>query len=194
MEVIADDPRVRQRGTDRLAVGVVWVDRDHLDPGADLRRQRAEPALDGAPVAPVEHLDHAPAVQVRDDGGPLVAAAVVGLVERQPPRPPADVARLEPVGSVGERAYDVVAAGAFLARNLRVRGAVDDALGQPPTEAPSHPLTGRQPLIGLGERAPALGAAVAALAPHQPVTRPAIGRSRTRTRGRSFTRSSLPPQ
>jgi energy-converting hydrogenase Eha subunit B len=89
----------------------------HLDPGADLRRQRAEPALDGAPVAPVEHLDHAPAVQVRDDGGQLAAAAVMGLIERQPARPAVAATRLALVGALGERAGYLVAARAFLARD-----------------------------------------------------------------------------
>ncbi|MGZ4326238.1 MAG: hypothetical protein ACXVHB_32715 [Solirubrobacteraceae bacterium] len=58
-----------------------------------------------------------------------MAAAVMRLVQRQPPRPV--VARLEPVGTVGERPGDLVAAGALLARDLGVRGTVDHPLGQP---------------------------------------------------------------
>jgi hypothetical protein len=40
VEVIADDPDVRQRRLDRLAVAVVGVDRDHLDARPDLAGQR----------------------------------------------------------------------------------------------------------------------------------------------------------
>jgi hypothetical protein len=79
------------------------VDRDHLDAGAHLGGQRLKPALDGAPVAPVEHLDHAPSAQVGDHSGKLMAAAVMRLVQRQPPRPAVDIARLALVGAVGER-------------------------------------------------------------------------------------------
>jgi hypothetical protein len=34
VEVVADDPSVLQRGVDGLALGVVGVDRDDLDPRA----------------------------------------------------------------------------------------------------------------------------------------------------------------
>jgi hypothetical protein len=49
-----------------------------------------------------------------------------------------------------------------------VRGAHVHALGQLPAEAASHALTGRQLLVRLSARAPALDAPVTALAPHQP--------------------------
>jgi hypothetical protein len=128
VEVIADDPRVRQRRADRLAVGVVGIDRDHLDPGTNLAGQRAQPPLDGAPVAAVEHLDHAATVQVGDHRGQLMTAAVVRLVQRQAPRPV--LARLEPVGAVGEGARDLVAGGALLARDLGMGGAIRHSLAQ----------------------------------------------------------------
>jgi len=74
--------RVRQRAADRLTVAVVGVDRDHRDAQANVLGQRAQPALDGAPVAPVERLDHAATIQVGHDGGQLAAATVMGLIER----------------------------------------------------------------------------------------------------------------
>src|SRR4051794_23616988 len=61
-----------------------------------------------------------------------------------------DVAGLELVRSIGERARDLIAAGALLVRHLGVRGAADDALGQPRPETPGHPLTRGQLLMGLG--------------------------------------------
>lgn len=79
-----------------------------------------------------------------------------------------EVARLALARVLGERACDLIAAGALLARDLGVRGAIVHALGQPPAEAASHALTGSRLLVRFSERAPALEAPVAALAPHQP--------------------------
>lgn len=166
--MVANDPGVRQCGSNRVAVGVVGVDRDHLDPAANVGGQRGKPALDGAAVATIEHLDHAAAVQVGNHGGQLMAAAVMGLVQRQPARRALALACRESLGAVGEGAGDLVAGGVLLAGDLSVRGAADDALGQPCSEADGHPPTGGKLLVGLGERAPAFGAAVAALSPHQP--------------------------
>jgi len=97
-----------------------------------------------------------------------MAAAVMGLVERQPPRRALPSAGLESLGTVGEGAGDLIAGGVLLVRDLGVRGAPDDSLGQPRAEASRHALTRRQPLVGLGERACAVGPPAAALAPHQP--------------------------
>jgi hypothetical protein len=72
-----------------------------------------------------------------------VAAAVMGLVQRQPPRRTLAIARVVVVGAVGERPRDLVAAGVLLARDLGVRGAVDDALGQPCSESGRSPADGR---------------------------------------------------
>jgi hypothetical protein len=165
--MVTDDPGVRQRGADRVAVGVVGIDRDHLDPAANVGGQGGKPALDGAPIAAIEHLDHAAAVQIGDHGGQLIAAAVMGLVQRQPARPALAIPRLEPLGALGEGAGDLVAGGVLLARDLGVRGAADDTLGQPRSEADGHAPTGGQVLVGLGERPRALHTAAAALAPHQ---------------------------
>ena len=82
VEVVDDDPGVRQFGADRLPVGVVGVDRDDLDRAPCVFGQRAQVALDAAPAAPVEHLDHAPAVEIGHDGRELAAASVMGLIER----------------------------------------------------------------------------------------------------------------
>jgi hypothetical protein len=79
-----------------------------------------------------------------------------------------EVARLALARVLGERACDLIAAGALLARDLGVRGAIVHALGQPPAEAASHALTGSQLLVRLSERAPALDTPIAALASHQP--------------------------
>jgi hypothetical protein len=154
MEVVADDPGVRQRRADRLAVTVVGVDRDDLDARPNLDGQRRQPALHRAAVAPVEELNHAPAVQVRDHGGQLAAAAVMGLIERSSTRPVLAVARLALLGPVGERARHLVAAGVLLARDLCVRRAIGHALGQPCTEASGHALTRGQLLVGLGDVRP----------------------------------------
>jgi hypothetical protein len=168
VKVVADDARLRQRATDRLTVAIGGIDRDHLDARPNLVGQRAQPALHRAPVAPVEHLHDATAVQIRDDGGQLTAAAVMGLIERQATRPAVDVTRRALADALTKRTSDLIAAGALLARDLGMRGTVPDALGQPPAEAPGHALTRGQLLMRLGKRAPAVSAPVAALAPHQP--------------------------
>jgi hypothetical protein len=153
---------------DRLPVGLVGVDRDHLDRPPVLFWQRAQVALDPAPAAAVEHLDHPLAVEVGDDRGKLAAAAVVGLIERQPPRRPRLAARGELVlRARSEGAGDLVARRALTARHLGMGGAAAHPLEQAPAEAPRHALARRQLGMGLGERPPAAPAAVAALAPHQ---------------------------
>jgi hypothetical protein len=64
-----------------------------------------------------------------------MAAAVMRLVQRQPARRALAIGRVELVGAVCEGAGDVLARGVLLARDLGVRGAADDALGQPCPEA-----------------------------------------------------------
>jgi hypothetical protein len=69
--------------------------RDDLDRARALLGQRAQVALhSAAAAAPVEHLHHPLAVdgRLRDE---LAAAAVLGLVERQPPRWPRRATRLK---------------------------------------------------------------------------------------------------
>lgn len=82
----------------------------------------------GASFAAVEDLDDTLAVLMRDDRGRLAAAAVMG-----PHRARAAVAsgprrRPQTTGTVSERASDLVAAGALLARNL----GVPPCIAQPP--------------------------------------------------------------
>jgi hypothetical protein len=101
---------------------------------------------------------------------------VVCFVERHPPR--LVLARLEPIGAVGEGARELIAGGALLARALGMGGAIRRSLAQARAELGGHPLTSGQLLVGLPTASP----------------HPAIGRSRTGTRGRFLTRSSPPPQ
>jgi hypothetical protein len=120
------------------------------------------------PRAAVEHLDDPPTVEVGDDRGQLAAAAVVGLVERQPPRRPRLAAGGELITSArSEGTGDLVARRALPARHLGVRRAAAHPLEHAPPEAPRHALARRQLRVRLGERPPTLPAAVAALAPHQ---------------------------
>lgn len=123
MEVITDDPRVRQLGADRFAVGIVGVDRDHLDHASILLGQRAQVALNAAAAAPVEHLDHAATIEIGDHGRELAAAPVMRLIQRQPPRRCNRARRLQRVTAIAERARDLIARGLLLARDLGVRGA-----------------------------------------------------------------------
>lgn len=127
MEVITDDPRVRQLGADRFAVGIVGVDRDHLDHASILLGQRAQVALNAAAAAPVEHLDHAATIEIGDHGRELAAAPVMRLIQRQPPRRSNRARRLQRVTAIAERARDLLvcssARGLLLARDLGVRGA-----------------------------------------------------------------------
>ena len=80
VEAVAHDPGVGQRGPDRLAVGVARVDRDDLDPRPDIIWQRRQQALDDLALTAGQHLDHAPAIEIRDDRGQLAATAVVRLI------------------------------------------------------------------------------------------------------------------
>ena len=70
-------------------------------------------------------------------------------------------------GALGEGAPDLVAAGRLGARDLGVSAAAGGALVQQRAEAAADPLTGRQLGVALAEAAPAVAAAVAALAPEQ---------------------------
>jgi hypothetical protein len=138
--VIDDDPRVRELGADRLAVRLVGIDRDHLDRPPRVRRERAQVALDAAAAAPVEHLHHAPAIQIGDHRREFAAAAVMGLVQREPPRGPGR--RLQLVAAVAERARSC-------ARSASVTHAGCGSTGSRtacrptgrPTSAPSPPPT-----------------------------------------------------
>jgi len=62
--VVADDPSVRQRCADRLAVCLAGIDRDHLDRLSLLGWKRSQPALTRASIAAAEDLDDSPAVQI----------------------------------------------------------------------------------------------------------------------------------
>ena len=85
-----------------------------------------------------------PAVQVGDDRSQLTAAAMMRLIERQPPRRAILAPRDELVAGDRERAGDLVAGGVLLARDLGVRGAAPTTLGQPRAEPDAHALTRRQ--------------------------------------------------
>jgi hypothetical protein len=164
MEVIADDPSMRQLGADRLSVGVVGIDRDDLDRRPLARGQGTEVALNAAATASVEHLDHAPAIEIRDHGGQLATATVIRLIQRQPPRRRHGT---QPSAAIAKRARDLIAAGLLLAGNLGMGAAAMHTFQQPPTEARGDALTGRQLGMRLGERASAALAVVAPFAPDQ---------------------------
>jgi hypothetical protein len=98
----------------------------------------------------------------------FAAAALVGLVERQPPRRPRLAARRELVLSArSEGTRDLVARRPLVAGDLGVRAAAAHPLEEMPAEATGHALARRKLGLRLRERPPAAGAAVAALAPHQ---------------------------
>jgi hypothetical protein len=166
VEVVDHDPRPRKHRPDRLAVGLVGIDRDHLDRTAVRLRERAQVALHAPAAATVEHLHHAPAVEIGHHRRELPAAAVMRLVERQPPRR-APRPRRQLLGTVAKGTRDLVARGGFLARHLCVGGTPADAREQPPAKAPRDPLARRQLRVLLGERPAARPAQEAALAPHQ---------------------------
>jgi hypothetical protein len=167
VEVIDDDPGVRQFGADRLPVSVMGVDRDDLDRPPVSLRERLQPALHGAAAAAVEDVDDAAAVQVRYDGRQLAPAPVRGLIERQPPRRSPLARRQQLVAAVGEHPRHLIARGVLVARELGMRCALAATLEQPGPEAGSHALAGRQLRVSLGERAPARLTVEAALAPRQ---------------------------
>lgn len=119
-------------------------------------------------AAAVEQLHHAAAVEVGNDSRELLAATVVGLVERQSPRGTRRATHLELVLRADpERAPDLVAARALLARHLGVRRPAAHPLQQAPPEASRDPLALGQLGVRLAERPPTTPAAVAPLAPHQ---------------------------
>jgi hypothetical protein len=80
------------------------------------------------------------------------ASMVVCFVERHPPR--LVLARLEPIGAVGEGARELVAGGALLARALGMGGAIRRSLAQARAELGGHPLTSGQLLVGLPTASP----------------------------------------
>jgi hypothetical protein len=95
VKAVAHDPRVGKRRADRLPVGLGRVDRDDLDPGADVLRQPEQPPLDHPALAAIEHLDHPPAIHIRDHRRELPAMAVMRLIQRQAPGRPVLPASLE---------------------------------------------------------------------------------------------------
>jgi hypothetical protein len=81
----------------------------------------------------MEHLDDAAAVDVRDDRGDLAAPALVGLVERPPPRTARLAARFKlVVGARAEAPRGLVARGALTARHLGVGGPAAHPLERAP--------------------------------------------------------------
>jgi hypothetical protein len=166
VERVADDLRLRQLLAYGLPVGVVGIDRDRPDRLTLRRGQRAQIALHDAPAAPFEHLDDATVVRVGNDRRQLVAAPVVSLIEGEPPRRPSLGVRdqLDP-GAEREGAPDLVAGRLLGTRDLGVGGTLARASKQAPPEPPRYPLSRRQLLMPLRERAAADATAKAALAP-----------------------------
>jgi hypothetical protein len=98
--------------------------------------QRAQVALHPAAAATVEQLDHAPAVEVGNHRREFAAAAVMRLVERQPPHRPRPATRLELVLRAGaESARNLVAARLLVAGQLGVSATAARPLEQAPPSA-----------------------------------------------------------
>ena len=131
VERVDHDPRPGQLGANRLPVSLGGIDRDDLDRSPPLVGERAQPALHHGPRAPVEDLDHRPAVEIRGDRGQLAAAPVVGLVEREATGRPPLAPLGELVGGVTKGALNLIARGPLAARHFGVGGAADDPLAQP---------------------------------------------------------------
>src|SRR5712691_1896277 len=160
--------RARQRRPQRLPVGEGGIDRDRFERPPLLLGQRAQEALERAPVAALEHLDDAAAVGVADDRHqPLRAAPVRGLVDRKPARERPRAGSELPGGAEPEGALDLVAARLLLARDLELRAARAQPREEAGAEARAHPLPGGQLGMRLAEAAPAAAAAKAALAPDE---------------------------
>ena len=88
MEVVDHDSSSGQLALDRLPVGVVGIDRHDPDSPPMLLWERPQIPLHDPAAAAIEHLDHTPAIKIGDDSRELVTAAMVRLIERQPPRRP----------------------------------------------------------------------------------------------------------
>ena len=86
MEVVDHDSSPWQLVLDRMPVGVVGIDRHDPDSPPVLLWERPQIPLHDPAAAAIEHLDHAPAIKIGDDGRELVTAAMVRLIQRQPPR------------------------------------------------------------------------------------------------------------
>jgi hypothetical protein len=187
VEVVADDPRPRQLGADCLPIGVVGIDRDHLDRPPGLLGQRAQETLDaavaGARRAPRSRgggRDRTPRSPARGRGGdgPRPATAAVAVAPRE---------GLQLVAAVAQRARDLIADGLLLAATSGC-AAMAPAFQEPPAEARRHALTGRQlPWVSVNVR-PQPSPQKCRLRQSRYVGRPASGRSRTCSTGRSSTR------
>jgi hypothetical protein len=143
MEAIADDPSVGQRGPDRVAVGLWGIDRDDLDSRAHIGRESSQPAFDDLALAAGEHLDHPPAIEIRDDRRELATAAVMRLIQRQPARRPVPAPSDELVTGERERSVNLLAAGALITSHLGVRAAAAATLEHVGTKPRADPLTRR---------------------------------------------------
>ena len=64
LEMVNDDPRPRQLGSDRLPVGVLGVDRDDRDGAAIGLREAPQVALYDASAAAIEDIQDAATVEV----------------------------------------------------------------------------------------------------------------------------------
>ena len=164
--MIGDDPRPREHRPNRLAVGLVGVDRDDLDRVLIRPWERAQIALDAPAAATVEHFHDTAAVEVGDHGRELLATAVVCLIKREPAHR-APLPQRETIGAVAKGTRHLVARRVLLRGDLGVRAARAHALEQPLAKAPRNPLAWRQLRVGLGVGPPARPTLEAALAPHE---------------------------
>src|SRR5712691_7720280 len=168
VEGVEHDRHARQRRPQRLPVGEGGIDRDRLQRPPLLLGQRAQEALERAPVAALEHLDDAAAIGVTDDRHqPLRAAPVRGLVDRKPARERPRAGSELPGGAEPEGALDLVAARLLLARDLELGAARAQPREEVGAEARADPLPGGQAGMRLAEAVPAAAAAKAPLAPDE---------------------------
>ena len=152
MEPVTHDPGVGQRRPDRMPVGVRRVDRDDLDPSANLCRQCRHPPLDDLSGASRDHVDHTTAIQIRDHGRELPTAAMMRLVKRQTTRWPVLATGEQFVAAEPERRLDLVAARVLIARHLSMRATALATVKQMLAKPGADPLARRQRRMGLGER------------------------------------------
>jgi hypothetical protein len=128
VDVVNDDPRPRQLGTDRLPVGVVGVDRDDLDRAAIGLCKSLQIARHDASAAAVEDIQDTATVEVCDNSCELVPAAMGRLIQRQASWRSPIAPRLQLVSTDRERTRDLVARRALLPGDLRVRATAAAAL------------------------------------------------------------------
>ena len=68
-----------------------------------------------------DHVDHAPAIEIRDDGRELATAAMMRLVKRQATRWPVLATGEQLITADQERRLDLVAARVLITRDLSMR-------------------------------------------------------------------------